>query len=263
MKLVHYKKRKVLLPESWQELTGRQYVRVIQLLHKPIKNEWFSADAMLRVLTNKNIFAHYLLPADMRWRCYEHINWVYQKQNVTEQLLPVYRGLYAPAGEFNNLKLIEFHFTEILYQDYVLSKGENVDSLNKLVAALYRSPKNRKSYDYKRDPDGDHRQPFNGNELPFYVRQVRRWPLAVRQAVFVWYDACREQLFKDYREAFTGKAKKNNYAQGLFEMMRSIAGGKYGVFKDVEQLYVHTAFLEIVACRREAKELEKQSKQKA
>jgi hypothetical protein len=84
--------------------------------------------------------------------------------------------------------------------------------------------------------------------------------MAVKHGVFIWYDACREQLFQDFKEAFTGKAKTDSYAQGLFEMMRSISGGKYGTLKDVEQLHVYTAFLEILASKREAAELEKQHK---
>jgi hypothetical protein len=257
---IHYKKRMVLMASQWAELSPQQYVRVIRQLHKPVTNTWFAADAMLRILTGRNWFSFYLLPADLRWRCYEHLRWVYDKQDCVDQLLPAYNGLVGPTTGFNNLKMVEFHHTEIAYQQYVSGKTENIDALNLLVAVLYRSPKNKRLYDFKRNPDGDFRQAFNANEIEFYEKKIKRWPMAVRLAVFVWYDACREQLFKDYSEAFTGKKKTESYAQGLFEMMRSIAGGKYGVLKDVEQLYVHTAFLEIIASKREADELEKQSK---
>lgn len=250
------------MASEWAELTPRQYIRVIRRLHKPVTNEWFATDAMLRILTGRNWFRFYLLPADLRWRCYEHIRWVYDKQDAVAQLLPKYKGLVGPAGSFNNLKLIEFHHSEIAYQQYI-TNTEDINALNLLVAVLYRSPKNKKLYDYKRNPEGDFRQKFNANEIEYYEHKISRWPLAARLAIFVWYDACREQLFKDYGEAFTGTKKTQSYAQGLFEMMRSIAGGKYGVLKDVEQLYVHTAFLEIIASKREADELEKQYKKQS
>lgn len=254
-----YKNKTITIPSQWDELTAKQYVRVIKELHARVVNEWLSCDRMLRILSGKNYFTYYLLPADLRWRCYEHMRWVYEKQNVTTQLLPSYRGLIGPAAYFTNTLLKEFHHTEIAYQDYIKHINE-ADALNKLVAVLYRLPKNKKLYDYKRNPDGDLRQPFNANEIDFYINRVSRWPHAVKLAVFVWYDACREQFFTDYREAFTGGMKKESYAQGLFEMMRSISGGKYGTFKDVEQMPVHTAFLEIIASKREAKELEKNAK---
>jgi hypothetical protein len=244
----------------WDELTPRQYIRVVKLLHKPVKNEWYACDAMLRVLSNRSWLSFYLLPPDLRWRCYEHLKWVYERQNVTEQLLPHYKDLYGPASGFANLLMIEFHHTEIAYQDYILSKSEDDAALIRLCAVLYRLPKNKKAYNYKRNPDGDLRQPFNANEIAFYEKKIKRWPMAVKHGVFIWYDACREQLFQDFKEAFTGKAKTDSYAQGLFEMMRSISGGKYGTLKDVEQLHVYTAFLEILASKREAAELEKQHK---
>lgn len=257
---VYYKKRKVSMASTWEDLSRRQFIRVIRLLHKKIKNEWYAADAMMRVLTNRNFFSFFLLPADLRWRCYEFMKWVFEKQNVTAQLIPKFRRFYGPAGNFENLLLCEFHHTEISYQDYILSKGSDIDALNRLIAVLYRLSKKKRSYDRNRDPDGDLRIKFNANELAWNQRRIKYFPIAVKHAIFTWYDACRQQLFTDYREAFTGKSKRDSYAAGLYEMMRSISGGKYGSLKDVEQLYVHTAFLEIVASKREEKEMEKQMK---
>lgn len=258
---VIYRKRHVSFASGWDELSQRQFIRVIKLLHKKIKNEWFAADAMLRILSNRGFFSFFLLPADLRWRCYEHMKWCFEKQNATKQLIPRYRRFYGPASNFENLLLCEFHHTEIAYQDYILSKGTDIDALDRLIAVLYRLPKTKKAYDRRRDPDGDIRIKFNANEIAWNQRRVKYFPVAVKQAIFTWYDACRQQLFKDYREAFTGKTKRDSYAAGLYEMMRSISGGKYGTLKDVEQLYVHTAFLEIVASKREEKEMEKRIKE--
>jgi hypothetical protein len=90
------------------------------------------------------------------------------------------------------------------------------------------------------------------------MRSVSKWPLAVKQAILLWYDGCRQMLVKSYPLAF-GKGKANgNYYEGLFGMMRSIAGDKYGTLEDVENLFVHTMFMEIVACKKEEMEMEKQ-----
>jgi hypothetical protein len=254
---IHYKKKIITIPGEWAELTGKQYLRVIKELHKNITNEWFAADAMLRVLTNKSFFSFYLLPADMRWRCYDKMKWVYEDQNCTEQLLPKYKTLYGPAGDFMNLLMAEFHHTEIAYQQYILNKGENAEALNILVAVLYRRGKNKKLYNYKLNSEGDYRVPFNAAEIEWHLKKVSNWPQHVKQAVFTWYDACRQQLLKQYAAAFTGSTKKGSYAQGLFEMMRSISGTKYGSFKEVEQMPVRTAFLEIIASKHEAAEMER------
>lgn len=259
MMTIFYRKQSLHIASCWEDLSARQYVRVVKLLHKTVISTWEAEDNLLRILSGLSWWRfHLTIPADLRWRCYEHLKWVFEKQDCTTQLLPVYKKLYGPASEFNNLRLSEFHNCEIAYQQYCLSKSQDVEALNILAAILYREPK--KNYNIKRDTDGDLRRPFNANELEYYINKVSNWPMAVRQAIFMWYDACREKLFKDYREAFTGTTKKDSYAQGLFEMMRSIAGGKYGSFKEVEDMYVHTAFLEIIACRMEAKELERQQK---
>jgi hypothetical protein len=148
----------------------------------------------------------------------------------------------------------EFHCTEIAYQEVIRNNDE--DALNRLCAFLYRPKK--KGYDARINAEGDVRVPFNYNECIYYAQRIKRWPLAVKQAILLWYDGCRQMLVKSYPLAF-GKGKANgNYYEGLFGMMRSIAGDKYGTLEDVENLFVHTMFMEIVACKKEEMEMEKQ-----
>ena len=136
-------------------------------------------------------------------------------------------------------------------------ENENEEAaLNKLCATLYRPAK--KNYDKIKNPDGDVRIPFNASEIEWNTRFVKRWPRHIKLAVLLWYADCKQLLFLTYPDAFdSGTNVQSNMYQGMFGMIRSIAGGKYGNFKEVEIMLVHNALMEIVSAKEEEEELKR------
>ncbi len=254
--LIYHSKKKISIAENWEEISGKQLIAIAGLLHLGIDDAAIASDKALFILSGKKLLPFLLISLDIRMRCYEHVQWVFQEQNITQQLIPVYKKLHGPESEFGNLQAAEFHHTEIAYQRLV--HEDEIDALNELVAILYREP--RKNYDLKRNSDGDTRIPFSFGDIEYHKKIVKRWPIQVQQAILMWYDACREQLRTFYPQAFEGIGDSNsNYYDGLFGLIRNIAAGnKYGDFEKVEHMYVHNMFREIVECIEEDKKLQSQ-----
>jgi hypothetical protein len=258
LRLVYNKKNKsITIPQSWNEVSCKQFLMLVKLLHSAIEDKEIASDRALHILSNKCLLVFLMISPETRSRCWQHVQWVFKKQNITTQLLDKYKGLYGPASEFGNVLMCEFHHTEMAYHGLMHGDDEEKeDALNELVAILFRECK-KEPYDLKRNPDGDVRIEFAYGDIEWHKKKVKRWPLNIKRAILIWYDACREQLRENNPSAFQGKASDADYYDGLYGVIRNIAAdGKHGKFDDVEQMNVHNAFKEIVESIREAKELE-------
>jgi hypothetical protein len=261
--LIYYGRNKIktlILPGSWEELSTKQYINIAQLVHSNIDDIDVASDKLLKILLGKNLITFLLIPAAVRMRCYEHIQWVFEEQNCTKQLIPKYKSFYGPESEFDNLIFAEFHHAEMAYYNWRIDKDD--DALDELVAILYREGK-KEPYDKKRNPEGDIRIKFSYGDIAFHKKQVRKWKPKVKLAIVLWYDACREELRKLYPTAFNaGTTAADNYYDGLYKVIRNIAAdGKHGIFEQVELMNVHNGFKEIVEAIEEDKELQRRLKQ--
>lgn len=258
IKAFYHTKNYVLLPQEAAELSSAQWVAVAGILHNAYPMQKAAAK-LLRVLCGLN-WLHWLrLPAEHKVRLLPYVQWVIDDGvQCTQQKLPVYRGMYGPAAGLDNITLSEFYFSE----QYYAAMLQDDAAINMLVATLYRPVK--PNYDVRKNLQGDCRVPFTSAAADYYSKVVARWPLAVRQAIVLWYDACREQIIADNPEVFSSRDADGDGDGGdMFAIMRSLAdGGKYGNFEQVEQLLLPTALLEmnmlIAENRRLETELKKQ-----
>lgn len=266
---LHCNNRTFLLPEQYNELTGDQLIAVKNMMSKPMDATALRLQ-LLRILLNETEKTFFKWPADWIYNMlYYHqpevdpftnepvsasVDWLLKEQGLTQQLLPEINGLYGPKSEFDNLRMKEFHVAELRYMDYMETKEEQ--PLNDLVAVLYRPAKI--GYDFTMDSDGDARVPFNPNELPYWSSVVSRWPMATKIAVLQFYDNCRAWMEELYDAAFSGSGGSNDSQEpdGMFGLMRSLAGERWGTFSQVEDLLVHIVFKELEASLAEAKTLQ-------
>jgi len=148
--------------------------------------------------------------------------------------------------------MAEWNACERYYADLV--KGDDEHALNCFVAILYRLPK--KDYDKRLNSAGDIRRPFNPHEIGYYAAKISRWPVAIKTAILLWFDGCREQIHALY-DVFGKPSDTSTDEPGMFEVIRALCGDKYGSFEQVEHLNVHVAMREIELSKQEAAELEK------
>jgi hypothetical protein len=239
---------KCRIAESFDELTPEQFIKVASFVFSG-GDELMLQVRALKILSGFGLITWLLLKPESIKRSLVYVSWLFEPPKFTKQLLPKYKGYYGPTSEFDNLRMKEFHFSEMFYSDVIASVP---DALDKLVSVLYRIPKKR--YDKKRDPDGDIRTPFNHNELDFHAKKMATWPEAVKQAVFLWYDSCRQELIRNNDWVFKKPSTsdfKSEFDTGLYGTMRSLAGEKLGSIEKIESMYVHTAMLEIGLIREE------------
>lgn len=244
------KKKYGAIPESYNELTGKQLIALAKLFLQAGDPGVMLLTA-LQVLLDKSFFWFALISSDAKARMMQYISWVFEKNTLTNQVLPVYRGFVGPKKEFDNLTLSEFHHSEMYYGEYVADKDE--EALNNLVAVLYRPAK--PGYNYRLDSQGDARRAFNPNEVEYYADVVASWPAEVKHAILFFYDGCRQKLLEEYAEVFQGDSGEGSET-GMFGIIRGIAeGGKFGDVDKVEGLNIHTALLELSMQLKEAEQL--------
>lgn len=242
---------KMTVVNNWNDLSRKQLLLAAILLHSNYDTE-LALQKALQIVSNKSVFKFLLLPKDFRERAEKYAAWLLDGENtLTKQLLPKYKNLFGPDDNFGNLLLVEFHYAETAYHRMVNEKDP--EALDELIAILYREGKN--DYDHKRNRDGDNRKAFCYGDIAWHKRKIKRWPNAVKLAIILWYDGCRQQLVKDYETVYpkTNTNQGDNYFEGLYKMMRSLAGERYGTIDSVEQMGVHTAHLEISCMIEDAK----------
>jgi hypothetical protein len=252
------KNAEVVMPEEFNDLTGDQLIKLASLKMTGAPKDVAELKA-LRILLNISEYAFFKISNDIKYRMLQFAEWVWKENTLTKQVLPECYGFYGFKGEFDNLTLGEFHFSEIYYNQLVNgeTEEEKEEGLNNLVATLYRKPK--EDYDTELDSEGDIRIPFNSNETAYYAQTIQFWPPSVKLAIVYIYDGCRQHLINLYDKVFKGSGGDENN-DGMFGIIRGLSGDKYGEFDKVERLNIHTALLEIEYQIKEAEELEKANK---
>lgn len=248
--LIYDTNKSISLPETPEELTGKQLIGIAEILHG--RYSAFGAKLKaLQVICGLGLFGWVCLKSEVKVKAIEYVNWIFEEWYITKQLLPQVHNFYGPADNIENITLFEFYVLERYYADII---DGNANAINDLVAVLYREPK--KNYDIAKNLDGDVRVPFNENATTYYSSVVRKWAMPIKQAILIWYDGCRKKIADDNPELFTGG---DGGGEGdMFEILRSLSGGKYGDFEKVKNLNIYLAFREINATINEVKTMQKQ-----
>lgn len=253
------------MPQRFEELTAKQFIALAPLLSKG-GDELECHVKAFRILSCVSAFRWVLLKPAVIADALQYVKWIFEETEMVKQLIPEYRGYHGPTSSFDNLRMKEFHLSELYYKEMMrlMAEGSSSDEeLNNLVAVLYRLPK--KNYDRRRDPDGDIRVEFNHNEIPFHSKIISKWPHNTKQAIFLWYAACRKEL-EDNNPMVFKEHSKNSFESifdtGIYGMMRNLAGEKLGSVEKIENMYVLQAMLEIGLIKEEEKHFEQQLKAK-
>lgn len=256
--------KRVLVPETWDELTEDQLVKVARIMHtvkEPVKRDLQLVKAVCGL--RRWQLAH-IAPEVIHESLFGLIQWLYEDGALIRQLIPTVKIgrtlFYGPDTDLSNLRMVEFHFAErALYEWH--QDPENADALFAFISCIYRPAK--KDYDIKLNPDGDVRESYNGTLCEGYAKQLKKkMPLALALAISVWYKGCRQQITNKHPRIFGGEGGAND-APSYFLLMRSIAQqGTYGTLGDVEQLHLHTALYEMECALDEAEALKQQSQER-
>jgi len=249
----HHNKSYTIEADKFNDLSARQLIALCEIFVAKLPVDVAQLKA-LQILLNKTLLRFLLMPDDAKAAMLPSVAWVFEKNTLTQQLLPSYKGFYGPASEWDNLTMAEWNACEIYYA--ILAKDEsNIEVLNKLVAILYRLPK--QGYDIEKDSDGDIRVPFNPNEISYWAKQIASWPHAVKYAILMWYDGCREAMRALY-DIWNEPSGDSDAQPGMFEVIRGLCGERYGSWENVERMNVHKALRELELSKQEAEKIKAQ-----
>jgi hypothetical protein len=255
MLAVQLNKKMYKVPQEWNELSKQQLLYAMQILYGNMALQ----DAQIRLFKALLRIGWYRFwRLSLLWieeRLYL-VDWILKDNNLTRQLMPIYWGFHGPASDFDNLTGAEFTFAENYFLKY-RSDENNIESLNYLVATLYRPAK--KKYNLKLNPEGDAREIFNPNLLDNYAKFTAHWPMPAKLAILTWYDGCRTRLTHLYPKVFGGGGETAQF--GFWSIMRGVAEkGTHGSFEQVERMPIKIMMMELTELVLEGERLQKNKK---
>jgi hypothetical protein len=263
MKLIELNKKFIKVPESWNELTAKQLVAVMNYLF--IRNDPDNARTLhlQRILLGLSENQYRKLPADEVDEFLYLVEFLFQEKiELTKNILPEYADknlegeldvFYGPADECMNLTAVELAFAESHMMQWFAEKSE--EELDKLVSILYRPGK--KDYDAERNPDGDLREAFNEN-ISYYnaKKYIRLWPKSAKLAILFWFRGCWQKWVDDNDKVFNGSG--DPALHGMISVLRNVAkDGIYGDIDKVNKMVVPNLLIELSEVIAEAEKIKK------
>lgn len=162
-----------------------------------------------------------------------------------KNMLPDYGGLYGPDDALTNCTIFEYKEALSNYNEYMNTSNE--DSLNKLIAILYREQHLYKLSELFATGKVSKRQPFlhsfKRESLNHRASKVAKWPPHVKLAILLWFGNCVEYVVTgkptidgieiDFSKLFSSKnSESSNKGIGMTGIIYSLS--ESGVFGNAE-----------------------------
>lgn len=133
---------------------------------------------------------------------------------------------YGPANRLSNITIREYRYTELLYSAYQIKQSPEL--LDQLIASLYRSKDSRGN-------GNDIRVPLTDLGISKRNKYMSGLPDELKAAILFNYQCCRNYIAERYPTIFlSGGAKNSQALPDLQNMIKNVAGGKFGNFVETE-----------------------------
>ena len=248
MLTIELNKKFYSIPISWNELTAKQLLQVMDVLFlKGYKPEQLFLK-LLQVLTGISTYRFFKTDVEELEEYFYLTAFLLRSDLVfTQNLLPEVvadeEKFYGPESGLNNLRMKEFTLTEDYYSQWFDSEKKNEEALNQMIAILYRPAP--EGYNFLKNEAGDFREAFNQGISAYNANKyITHWPKEVKLAISTWYAGCRLAMVADNPEVFGGGGEPSEY--GLVSVMLDVAeSGVFGPFKEVEEQYVNLVLMQM------------------
>lgn len=244
MTIIQINKKYFSFPETWNELSTRQALQVMKVICTGYTVDQAYLQ-FIRILSGCGWFNFFRCKKSELQQYIYLCDFILMPNNITNQLLPFYKGLYSPASDFENLRMNEYAYAQNYFEQY-RDDSSNLEALNKLVATLYRAADGA-------EDDGDIRVPFKEavmNRMAATV--IKDWPHHVKELIYLWYGCCFAKLMDEYKTIPTS-TDASPALHGIVSVMRNVAReGTYGDFEKVELMFVKMFMLELKESAHEA-----------
>ncbi len=265
------KKKAVDFPSEIDEMTADQFTCYVDLVLKYVSSKitenQFKMRLVQKLLDLRMSFRYAFLSVEEKEECDTSLVRLselmdcfieeYQKDGKpvkafklksVRNFLPVISGYHGPRDCFENISYCEYRTARGYFRSF--AEDGNEDSLNHLVAVLYRPAKKfwfiRK---FMQSSDGEIRIPFHSKSNPLLLeqraRKIAKAPYPVRYTVFLYFSGCEDFLKTgkpqvdgvelDFSQLYKEKSSENTDKSdvGMVGLLFSLA--ETGVFGTIEQ----------------------------
>lgn len=212
---------KTAIPSGWDELTPKQYRRVISTLYSILPQH----DKELLILKHLTGVRWSLLlamlPEDVLFLL-PSIRWIFQEMDLSKNLIPFFycgwRKYYGPGDELSGVTALQWMVADYHFMNYI--KNKDREALDLFIATLYHR-KNRT---------------FDPDRLAASAKRIKKLSYITKVAILEFYCSIRRQDEKTFTRVFskstTGKASNSSWGEVYMDIAES---GPFGKLDDVEK----------------------------
>lgn len=162
--------------------------------------------------------------------------------------------LIAPSDGLENISFYELCTSFALYESYL--ETNNIDTVDQLLATIYRPQKQATKQNKQSDYNGDKRMPLLHHEgmVKKRIKKIKELDPLVKKVLLFWFASCREQIINHFQDLFSNNTNtKDQY--GYAGLLMAVAGSMV----DIDQVASKSAidvltYVEYTKAQREAQE---------
>lgn len=252
------KVRKYRAPESWGELSPKQYRKLAPFL---LANEIYRpAVISICMKISPEILAE--LPAPALIPLYEILSWIFKPQTAPpfEFLRLRLRKYYLPGERLENISIVEYGFLDmalIVMQKMEEQKRGDVfeDYLNRLCAYMIR-PKSKTLDLSPENFSGDIREIFNTSIIENRLKRISKIKPIDKFLILRYFVGCKRYVQGRYPRLFPkpftpegkeiiGVIQKEESPLQWMEVIRKLSGGKFGTFEQTQRANLYAVLDEL------------------
>lgn len=190
-------KRSIEIPESYDELTPRQFRYLLRLFWRMMADERITTTDVQRQFANRLLGNKFYIDPYRRMQYFiwvntiaETLQWLFTsattdislRVNTTANLLPRLGRFIGPQSHGSDLRFGEFRTACDIMNQY--TADQDIDTLNALVGVLYRKRVGKTTSAHF---DGNYRIPFNKHHIERNARRVAHLPEKYKYGVYLWF----------------------------------------------------------------------------
>lgn len=242
-------------PDKWSEIQPWQLLIWMKIISKKMAaTHAFALAAMLFYQIKKKTF--FKLNAAQQVQLKNTLAFLAEGNKLLRWIIPIVKPYfwlkyYGPSDRLATSTIQEFRFAESYYLAF--QKTQDQRYVDQLIASLYRKKgANNLKLDFRIQIS---QVLINAN-----AGKMNRLDKATRSAIVFNYEGCREYIFSKYPGIFrkSPMQAKTNALPDLEEIIKTVAGGKFGTFRETEDTALYI-FLDHLADEIEAAERNKRS----
>jgi hypothetical protein len=220
-------------PATWQQLTRDQFLIWVKIYTRGLKVEQaFLLASILFYKIPKRAF--FKLNAVEHYEISKTLNFLWDQHKLVKWMIPSvqiwFKKYYGPDDRLANSTIKEFRFCELYYHLYKKTGDEKL--LDLLIATLYRRPG-------ANDAGNDEREKLTDIKVRKQAGKMNRLSEPVRKAILFNYEGCSSYIRAKYPRIFKPSKSKTEALPDMEELIKTVAGGKFGSFKETENTPIY------------------------